>query len=343
MARPAAKLNLKETELIELKTIIRSTKVESRLKARALIIMDWDAGKSYDETQELRKVSRRVVAKWRNRFQLYRIDGLKDSYRSGKPVIITEAQKNMVIHLACNKPDGGYSNWSQQRIGNKVGISQSKVNSILKKDNLKPHKTEYWCGKSTDPEFESKMLNVVGLYLNPPENAIVLCVDEKTQIQALDRTQPELPLRTGNPKRLTATYKRNGVVNLIAALAVHQGDIIANTMESNNAENFLQFLKKLAKRYPKKELHIIADNLSVHKHETVKQWINKNKRLNLHHTPTYSSWLNQVEIWFNILTKDVLKGAVWHSKKQLVDQMMEYIKTYNDQRAKPFKWTYQPS
>lgn len=343
MARPAAKLNLIETELIELKTIIRSTKVESRLKARALIIMDWDDGRSYDETQELRKVSRRVVAKWRNRFQTYRIDGLKDSYRSGKPVIITEAQKNMVVHLACNKPDSGYSNWSQQRIGNKVGISQSKVNSILKKHELKPHKIQYWCGKSTDPEFESKMLNVIGLYLNPPENAIVLCVDEKTQIQALDRTQPELPLRTGNPKRQTTTYKRNGVVNLIAALAVHQGEIIADTMESNNAENFLQFLKKLAKKYPKKELHIIADNLSVHKHETVKQWIKKNKRLHLHHTPTYSSWLNQVEIWFNILTKDVLKGAVWHSKKQLVDQMMEYIKTYNTQRAKPFKWTYQPN
>lgn len=343
MARPASKLNLNEVELIELQTIIRSTKVESRLKARAMIIMDWDAGKSYDQTQELRKVSRRVVAKWRNRFQMYRIDGLKDASRSGKPVLITEAQKNMVVHLACNKPDNGYSNWSQQRIGNKVGISQSKVNSILKKHDLKPHKTEYWCGKSTDPEFESKMLNVVGLYLNPPENAIVLCVDEKTQIQALDRTQPELPLRSGNPKRQTATYKRNGVVNLIAALAVHQGEVIAKTMESNNAENFLQFLKKLAKTYPKKELHIIADNLSVHKHETVKQWVKKNKRVNLHHTPTYSSWLNQVEIWFNILTKDVLKGAVWHSKKQLTDQMMEYIKTYNSQRAKPFKWTYQPN
>ena len=114
-------------------------------------------------------------------------------------------------------------------------------------------------------------------------------------------------------------------------------------MERNNAENFLQFLQKLAKTYPKKELHIIADNLSIHKHETVKQWVKKNKRVNLHHTPTYSSWLNQVEIWFNILTKDVLKGAVWHSKKQLTDQMMEYIKTYNHQRAKPFKWTYQPN
>jgi len=304
--------------------------------------MDWHSGKSYDATQQLRKLSRSVVSKWRHRFNLHRFEGLKDAPRSGKPVLITEAQKNKVVHLACNKPDKGYSNWSQQRIGIQVGISQSKVHTILKEHDLKPHKTAYWCGKSTDPEFESKMLNIVGLYLNPPENAIVLCVDEKTQIQALDRTQPELPLRRGNPKRQTATYKRNGVVNLIAALAVHQGEVIADTMESNNALNFLQFLKKLAKTYPKKNLHIIADNLSVHKHESVKQWVKNTKRIHLHHTPTYSSWLNQVEIWFNILTKDVLKGAVWHSKKQLIDQMMEYIKTYNNERAKPFKWTYQP-
>jgi len=268
------------------------------------------------------------------------MSGLLDAGRSGKPIKIGEAKKNEVIHLACSKPDKGYSNWSQARIGQQVGISQSKVNTILKEHQLKPHKTEYWCGKSTDPEFESKMLNVVGLYLNPPDNAMVLSVDEKTQIQALDRSQPELPLRSGNPKRLTATYKRNGVVNLIAALAVHKGEITAQTMESNNAENFLKFLKKLHRKYPYKQLHIIADNLSVHKHQSIKDWVNKTRRVNLHHTPTYSSWLNQIEIWFNILSKDVLKNAVWHSKKQLVDQLLEYIKTYNKERAKPFEWTY---
>ena len=340
MARPAQPVTLADEELDELQLILRSTKVESRIKERAGIIMYWHSGKNYDETQADFNVTRRVVAKWRKRFQELRIDGLKDAQRSGKPVTVTEAQKNKAIHLACSKPGKGYTNWSQERIGNEVGISQSKVWQILKEQDLKPHKTEYWCGKSTDPEFDSKMLNIVGLYLNPPEHAIVLCVDEKTQIQALDRTQPELPLRHGNPKRQTATYKRNGVVNLIASLAVHQGDIIAETMESNNAENFLAFLKKLAKAYPRKQLHIIADNLSVHKHETVKLWVEKNKRIQLHYTPTYSSWLNQVEIWFNILCKDVLKGAIWHSKQQLIDQLMEYIKTYNRERAKPFKWTY---
>lgn len=342
MARPSTIANLTEDELIELQTIIRSTKIESRMKERAHIVLDWHAGKSYDQTQSLRNVSRRVVAKWRNRFLVDRLEGLVDAPRSGKPVVITEVQKNTVIQLACSKPKKGYSNWSQQRIGNQIGISQSKVNKILQEHDLKPHKVDYWCGKSTDPEFESKMINIVGLYMNPPENAIVLCIDEKTQIQALDRTQPELPLRHGNPKRLTATYKRNGVVNLIASLAVHQGEVVAKTMESNNAENFLSFLKKLKRKYAGKKLHIIADNLAVHKHESVKQWIAKSKDVDLHHTPTYSSWLNQVEIWFNILTKDVLKGAVWHSKKQLVDQLMEYVRTYNKERAKPFKWTYNP-
>jgi len=342
MARPSTTASLSKEEIMELQTIVRSTKVESRIKERSYIILDWDEGKSYDETQALRKVSRRVVAKWRSRFLKHRLNGLVDAARSGKPVVITESQKNKVIHLACSKPSKGYSNWSQQRIGEHVGISQSKVNKILQEHELKPHKVDYWCGKSTDPEFESKMLNIVGLYLSPPENAIVLCIDEKTQIQALDRTQPELPLRQGNPKRLTTTYKRNGVVNLIASLAVHKGEVVADTMESNNAENFLSFLKKLKKKYAGKKLHIIADNLSVHKHGSVKEWIVKNKQVELHYTPTYSSWLNQVEIWFNILSKDVLKGAVWHSKKQLVDQLMEYIKTYNKERAKPFKWTYNP-
>ena len=273
MGRRGAELVLSGAERVELEMIIRSTKVESRIKQRAELIIDWQAGKSYDESQVLRKVSRAVVAKWRMRFLTDRVEGLCDAPRSGKPVVITEAQKNRVVHLACSKPTKGYSNWSQQRIAEQVGISQSKVAVILKEHDLKPHKTHYWCGKSNDPEFEAKMLNVVGLYLNPPENAVVLCVDEKTQIQALDRTQPELPLQSGLPKRQTATYKRHGVVNLIASLAVHQGDVFARTMQSNNAENFLAFIKKLARLYPKKELHIIADNLAIHKHKDVKQWL----------------------------------------------------------------------
>jgi len=340
MARIGQPIHLSMEEKHELLTMSRSHKLEKRYAERAMIILHSADGKSLDQIIELTGKSRPVVSKWRRRFHEYRLEGLRDAQRSGRPKTITPEQKALVIEKACTKPEGGYTNWSQGRIAKEVGISQSKVFQILKQADLKPHKTEYWCGKSRDPEFEQKMVNIVGLYMNPPENAIVICVDEKTQIQALDRTQPELPLRSGNPKRQTATYKRNGTVSLIAALAVHTGEITAKTIDSNNAENFLKFLKSLDRKYRNKKLHIIADNLSIHKHKDVKRWLDRKRKVKLHFTPTYSSWLNQIEIWFNILTKDVVKGGIWQSSEQLADQLMEYVKTYNTTRAKPFSWTY---
>ena len=341
MARIGQEIKATIEEKQELLTMSRSHKLEKRYVERAKIILFSIDGKSLDQIIELTGKSRPVVNKWRNRFRESGLDGLKDARRSGKPKTITPEQKTMVIEKACSKPQGGYTNWSQERIAQEIGISQSKVFQILKQADLKPHKIEYWCGKPRDPEFEEKMINIVGLYMSPPENAIVICVDEKTQIQALDRTQPELPLRSGNPKRQTATYKRNGTVSLIAALAVHTGEVTAKTIKSNNAENFLAFLKGLDRKYTKKKLHVIADNLSIHKHKDVKEWLEgKKKKIHLHFTPTYSSWLNQVEIWFNILTKDVVKGGIWQSSEQLANQLMEYVKTYNTTRAKPFKWTY---
>ncbi len=334
------KLSIPESDRTELMVRSRSHKLAIRDVLRAKIILAFADGQSYDTIQEELKTSRPVLNKWKGRYKKHGLAGLKDLPRSGKPAMYDEADKARVVQLACARPGEGYSNWSQRRIAKKLGMSQTKVQQILASHDLKPHKVEYWCGKSTDPEFESKMLNVVGLYMDPPKNALVISVDEKTSIQALDRSQPELPLRSGNPKRLTATYKRNGTVSLIAALAVHQGEITADTMKKNNSENFLKFLKKLYRKYKGKHLHIIADNLNVHKQKDVTAWVNSKKRVTLHFTPTYSSWLNQIEIWFNILTKDVLKGAVWHSNQQLVDQLMEYVKTYNETRAKPFTWTY---
>lgn len=332
--------DLKAEELVELQVIARSSKAEKRLVERARIILCWHEGKSFAETRQELNVSEVVINKWRQRFIKNRLEGLKDAPRSGKPAVFSPAKKASVIELATKNPGKGYTNWSQRRIAKQLGMSQSKVQQILKQADLKPHKIEYWCGKSTDVEFESKMLNIVGLYMDPPENALVLCVDEKTQIQALDRTQPVLPLKEKAPKRLTATYKRNGTVALLAALSVHQGEITAKTVDKNNAENFLIFLKELYRKYPRKQLHVIVDNLTVHKHRMVEEWVSSKKRITLHFTPTYSSWLNQIEIWFNILTKDVLKGGIWKTRKQLIDQLMKYVKTYNEQRAKPFKWTY---
>lgn len=340
MARIESPITATREQMEQLLTMKRSLRIETRYNRRAEVILLSLEKKSFSEIINKTGLSKPAVNKWRQRFREYGIDGLKDAQRNGKPSVITATQKAMVIQKACEKPSGGYTNWSQKRIAKAVGISQSKVHQILKQADLKPHKTEYWCGKSPDPEFESKMINIVGLYMNPPENAVVICVDEKTQIQALDRTQPVLPLKEKAPKRLTATYKRNGTIALIAALAVHTGEITAKTMKSNNAENFLSFLKKLDRTYRNKKLHIIVDNLSVHKNKIVKEWLSRKRKIKLHFTPTYSSWLNQIEIWFNILSKDVLKGGVWKSVEQLSTQMIEYIETYNKTRAKPFIWTY---
>lgn len=334
------KLKISDLDHKELLVRSRSHKLGKRDVLRAQIILFCAMNKSYSTIQKELMISRPVINKWKSRYKKHGLAGLKDLPRSGKPSVYDEADKARVVQLACERPGGGYTSWSQSRIGEQLGMSKSKVQHILSNHDLKPHKIEYWCGKSTDPEFEEKMLKVVGLYMSPPKNALVISVDEKTSIQALDRSQPELPLRTGNPKRLTVTYKRNGTVTLIAALAVHQGSIIADTIEKNDAKTFLKFLKKIYRKYTGKHLHIIADNLSVHKQKDVVAWLNSKKRITMHYTPTYSSWLNQIEIWFNILTKDVLKGGVWHSKKQLVDQIMEYVKTYNQTRAKPFNWTY---
>ncbi len=271
MARIGKPIQLTIDEKELLLTMSRSRKLEKRYVERAEIILFSEQGLPLDEIVKRTGLSKPVVNKWRQRFRAHGIDGLKDAHRSGKPKTITPEQQAMVIEKACSKPNGGYTNWSQKRIAKEVGISQSKVFQILKRADLKPHKIEYWCGNSKDPEFEAKMANIVGLYMSPPENALVICVDEKTQIQALDRTQPELPLRPGNPKRQTATYKRNGTVSLIAALAVHTGEVTAKKIKSNDAENFLKFLKTLDRKYRNKKLHIIADNLSIHKHKDIKE------------------------------------------------------------------------
>lgn len=340
MARKSIHYKVTEEQHEKLVTMQRSLKLQKRYVDRAKIVILSSKGMTIDQIMEQTNLSRRAVNKWRQRFKTHGIEGLMDAPRQGKPPVISQEKKLMVIQKACSKPEGGYTNWSQARIAKEVGISQSKVFQILRDADLKPHKVEYWCGKSPDPEFEAKMINIVGLYMNPPENAIVLCVDEKTQIQALDRSQPLLPLKPGQPRRLTATYKRNGTVSLIAALAVHTGEITAKTIDSNNTDNFLKFLKKLDRSYRGKKLHIILDNLPIHKNKEVERWLEGKRKFLLHFTPTYSSWLNQVEIWFNIMTRDVIKGGIWKSSSQLADQLIEYVKTYNETRAKPFEWTY---
>jgi len=340
MSRKASLCRLSENDRVELVLRFRSQSLEHRHVVRAGVVLDWADGRTIQASAEHLGIGVTAVKKWRSRYGSLGPAGLSDEPRPGRPRRIDAASRARVIETACAKPKDGCTRWSQRRIAKECGVSQSRVRDILAEAQLHPHKTEYWCGKPTDPEFEAKMLAIVGLYMDPPENALVLCVDEKTGIQALDRTQPVLDMRSGNPKRLTATYTRHGTVSLIAALAVHTGQVTARTMERNDGENFLKFLKAVYRANPGKQIHVILDNLAVHKTPAVAEWLSDRRRIALHFTPTYSSWLNQVEIWFGILTRDVVKGGVWHSTAHLRKQLMQYVRDYSSRRAHPFSWTY---
>lgn len=340
MSRKAKAIEMTEEQRTTLQMWTKSGKTEQRLSQRARVILLSSEEKTLKEISGLVGLSEQNCGKWRQRFEVEGIEGLRDRQRSGKPASIAPKKKASVISLACSKPPQGNTSWSVRKLSKETGLSSTTVHRILTGGQIKPHKVQYWCGRSTDPEFEEKQAAIIGLYMNPPENAVVLAVDEKSQIQALDRTQPSLPMKAGYPKRLTATYKRHGTTCLLAALAVHEGRVEGKCVERHTHEEFLTFLKQLYRQYPHKKLHVIADNFSAHKHSKVMDWVKSKKRLVLHFTPTYASWLNQVEIWFNIFTRDVLKGGVWHSKNELIKQIMDYIKYYNVKKAKPFRWTY---
>lgn len=340
MDRIVLKIELSQEEEETLRMWVNGQKTEQRMAQRARVILYSAEKLKVHEISKLCNLSMPNCSKWRKRFFRNRLEGLKDDARKGRPCKYGAEERLNVISLACSTPDDGSNQWSMRKLAKETGMGSSTVNRILNAGSIKPHKIDYWCGKSTDPEFAEKQAAILGLYLDPPDNALVLSVDEKSQIQALDRTQPVLNLRPGNPKRMTSTYKRHGTTCLLAALSVHEGNIDGRCVDSHTHKEFLAFLKYLYRKYPYKNLHIIMDNFSAHKHEKVKEWASKRRRLTIYFTPTYSSWLNQIEIWFNIFSKDVIRGGVWRSKQELIKQIIYYINYYNQKRAKPFSWTY---
>jgi len=337
---PTVRIELTTEEEQTLTMWSKAGTTEQRLAQRARVILASAQGQDLREVVHQSGLSRQNCSKWRARFVAERLPGLQDRPRAGRSLTISPELRLKVTALACTKPQDGSNAWTLRKLERALGVSNSSVYRILNEGQLKPHKVKYWCGKSPDPEFEAKQAAILGLYLDPPDNALVLSVDEKTSIQALDRTQPMLPLGPGRPRRQTATYTRHGTTCLLAALAVHQGDVAGRCVDRNTHQEFLGFLKYLYRKYPGKHLHIIMDNLATHKHQEVTAWAAKRRRLTIHFTPTYASWLNQVEIWFNIFSRDVIRGGIWHSKKELVDQILHYIKKYTEERAHPFKWTY---
>jgi transposase len=340
MARKRTPIDLSEEEFTTLMMWVRAGKTEKRLVQRAQTILMAAEGLAWESICARTGLSLTNSLKWQRRFLEERLDGLQDRSRKGRPAKFSPIEKAAVMALACSPAPDPYTGWSQRRLAEAAKMSRSSVNRILAGGKIKPHKTQYWCGKSPDPEFEAKQAAIIGLYMEPPDNALVLAVDEKSQIQALDRTQPALPLMPGNARRLTATYTRHGTVCLLAALAVHEGSVDGRCVSQHTHAEFLKFLKHIYRKHPYKHLHVICDNFSAHKHSKVMQWAAKRRRLTLHFTPTYASWLNQIEIWFHIFTRDVLKDGVWPSKKHLIGQILAYIEEYNRMRAKPFAWTY---
>jgi putative transposase len=339
VARRAVAVELSQEERAVLEGVVRSPTSPQRDVLRAKIVLSAGEGHRNDEIQEELGISKPVVVKWRQRFVADRLDGLVDQGGRGRKRTYGPEIRHRIAATACSTPPPGVgTHWSVRTLAKHLSVSRDVVQKVLAAEDIKPHRFRYWKA-SHDPEFESKMLAIVGLYIDPPENAIVLSVDEKTSIQALDRLQPLLPLKPHKIERLSHEYKRNGTASLLAALEVHAGTIEATTIERNDSDTFIRFLRRLLGSHPSGELHLILDNGSSHVSKKTRAWIEKHKRIHAHYTPTHASWLNQIEIWFGILTRKIIRRGIFRSRDELIHKVMAFVETYN-REAKPFRWTY---
>jgi transposase len=277
------------------------------------------------------------VSRIRKRFDVGRVAGLADQPKAGRQNNVPEAIVRKVVELAMSAPPAGYSHWSTRQLGRSVGLGRTAVHEILRANDLKPHLQRTF-KVSRDPQFAEKVRDVVGLYLNPPENAVVISLDEKTQVQALDRTQPMLPLRPGQVERRTHDYRRNGVIDLFAALEIATGRVVAACRDSHTAVDFLTFVRRVERTFRKGELHVILDNSSAHGTPEVREWLASHPRVTFHFTPTSASWLNQVEGFFSILTRRSLKRASFPSKAALRRHIEHFLRAWNENPT-PFVWT----
>ena len=307
------------------------------LALRCRVVLAAAQGMSNVEIAARLGCSRATVGKWRARFVADGLDGLWDEPRPGAPRTISDADVERVIVATLEQTPRGATHWSTRSLAAATGMSQSAVSRIWRAFGLKPHLVESF-KLSPDPQFIDKVRDVVGLYLNPPDAAVVLCVDEKTQIQALDRSAPVLPMLPGTPARATHDYVRNGTTNLYAALDVASGNVITSLTERHRAEEFRRFLDKIDKVVPSGlAVHVIVDNNATHKTPTIKRWLQRHPRFVLHFTPTYSSWLNLVERWFAELTNRWLRRGSHRSVRELVAAIRTWTQLWNDD-PKPFAW-----
>jgi transposase/AraC-like DNA-binding protein len=307
---------------------------------RARLILMLAAGRSYAEIRERLDTTAPTISLWKKRFLAHRVAGLMEERHPGqKPTVITPQLQAKILEATRRKPKDGSTHWSCRKLAQHLGVSKDTVHRVWKIAGLRPHRLERYMA-SDDPDFESKAAAIIGLYLNPPQHAAVFCVDEKSAIQALDRLDPVLPMSPGRAERHGFEYYRHGTLSLYAALDVKSGKVHGKTAARHTSEEFVDFLKQVVAQCPAgQEIHVILDNLSAHKTNQVRAFLEEHANVSLHFTPTYSSWLNQVEIWFARIEREVIARGVFHSVQDLARKLMRYIRAYA-RVAKPFRWKY---
>lgn len=335
--RPKAQIMLNETEREQLEAWARRRKTAQALAMRSQVVLCCANSMDNKAVAARLRVTPQTVSKWRNRFAEQRLDGLLDAPRQGAPRSIDDAKVDAVIARTLESVPKNATHWSTRSMAREMGVSQTAVTRIWRAFGLQPHRQETF-KLSTDPLFVEKVRDIVGLYLDPPVRAMVLCVDEKSQIQALDRTQPILPLAPGIPERRTHDYMRHGTTTLFAALDIATGEVIGELHRRHRSSEFLQFLRTIDANVPANlDVHLVMDNYGTHKTPSVKNWFARHPRFHVHFTPTSASWINQVERWFSTLTEKQIRRGTHRSTRQLEQAIRSYLDTYNAD-PKPFTW-----
>ncbi len=339
VVRVAVEIVLSDDEVLGLSKLSKSRSVSVRLAERSRIVLLAGKGMTNEEIGFELGITRQKAGRWRERYADSGVEGIsQDAYRPGRKPKISSRKVAQVIRLTTQETPENATHWSQRLMADKAGISMSSVGRIWKSHGLKPHRINTF-KVSNDKEFAEKLEAIVGLYLSPPENAIVFSCDEKSQIQALDRTQPGLPMKKGRAATMTHDYKRHGTTTLFAALNILTGEVLGTCAERHRHQEWLKFLRQINKSTPKdKEIHIICDNYATHKHPKVKSWLKYHQRFHVHFTPTSASWLNMVERFFRELTEKQLKRGVFSSVEELEQTVMAFIGTHNQAPA-PYIWT----
>ena len=336
---PSTRLVLTTAQRTELESRERSRRGRADAARRARVVLLLSAGDSYASITAKTGCSSRTIALWKQRFESDGIAGLTARHRGSKPTVLTPELQARILAWTRRAPPHGATHWSTRSLGRKLGVQHTIIARAWRDAGLQPHRLERYM-RSTDPDFETKAADVIGLYLDPPQHAVVFCIDEKTAIQALDRIDPLLPLSPGRAERHGFEYYRHGTLSLYAALNPRTGEVLGSAVPRHTSDQFVAFLTSVVDTQPRRRaIHIIVDNLSAHKTQQVRTFLATHPTVRLHYTPTYSSWLNQVELWFSKIERDVIARGIFTSVTDLRRKLMRYVKHYN-KTAKPFRWSY---